>query len=437
MSAPSWVRHAIFWHVYPLGFVGAFPAEHPPGPEEHRLGRLVEWLDHAVELGASGIALGPIFASRTHGYDTTDHYRIDPRLGDDGDFDRLVGEAHKRGLRVLLDGVFNHVGTDFERYRQVVDGADRNASSWFRGRPGRFHTFEGHGELITLNHRNAAVVDYVAGVMKHWLGRGADGWRLDAAYAVPEEFWAQVLPRVRECHPDAWFVAEVIHGDYVGFVDGSGVDSVTQYELWKAMWSSLNDGNFHELDWALQRHNEFLSRFAPQTFVGNHDVTRIASRLERSEHLVHALVLLFTTGGVPTVYAGDELGYRGVKEERVGGDDAVRPEFGLPPAGLDDVGAEILRLHQYLIGLRRRHPWLHEATTTALHLTNRGYAYRTGHGGDSLIVALNIDDAPMPLPVASLIGGPAVLIGGTAAPPEGVAEDVVVPAQGWLLLRPQ
>ena len=436
MSAPSWVRHAIWWHVYPLGFVGAFPADTPPGPGEHRLRHLVDWLDHAVELGTSGIALGPVFASRTHGYDTTDHYRIDPRLGDDGDFDVVIAEAHQRGLRVLLDGVFNHVGTDFGRYRSALDG-DTGAAGWFRGRPGRFHTFEGHGELITLNHHSPEVVDYVADVMNHWLDRGADGWRLDAAYAVPESFWAQVLPRVRQRHPDAWFVAEVIHGDYVGFVEGSGVDSVTQYELWKAVWSSLNDGNFHELDWALQRHNDFLARFAPQTFVGNHDVTRIASQLDRAEHVAHALVLLFTTGGVPTIYAGDEFGYRGVKEERVGGDDAVRPEFGSPPAVLDDDGRAALNLHQFLIGLRRRNPWLHEATTRALHLENRCYAYETRRGDDALIVALNVDDAPMHLPVAELTGRQARLAGGTGAPPEDLVSEVVVPPQGWLLLRPE
>lgn len=432
----DWVRHAIWWHVYPLGFVGAFPAAEPPGPGEHRLRRIVDWLDHAVELGTSGIALGPVFASRTHGYDTTDHFRIDPRLGDDDDFDHLVSEAHQRGLRVLLDGVFNHVGTEFERYRRAVEGSDPDARSWFRGRPGHFHTFEGHGELITLNHKSAAVVDYTVDVMSHWLARGADGWRLDAAYAVPESFWAQVLPRVREAHPDSWFVAEVIHGDYAAFVDGSGVDSVTQYELWKAIWSSLNDGNFHELDWALQRHNDFLARFAPLTFVGNHDVTRIASKLDRPEQVAHALVLLLTTGGVPSIYAGDELGYRGVKEERAGGDDAVRPEFGAPPVPLDAAGRETWNLHQYLIGLRRRNPWLHEAKTTALQVDNRGYAYETRNGDDALIVALNIDDAPMALPVATLIGGQAQLVGGTGAPPEEVVNELVVPPQGWLVLRP-
>lgn len=436
MSGPDWVRHAIWWHVYPLGFVGAFPSAQPPTAGEHRLTRIIDWLDHAVELGTSGIALGPVFASRTHGYDTTDHYRIDPRLGDDSDFDRLVSEAHRRGLRVLLDGVFNHVGTEFDRYRQATERGDAQSARWFRGRPGRFHTFEGHGDLITLNHGNAEVVDYTADVMSHWLSRGADGWRLDAAYAVPESFWAQVLPRVRQAHPDAWFVAEVIHGDYSAFVDGSGVDSVTQYELWKATWSALNDGNFHELDWALQRHNDFLARFAPLTFVGNHDVTRIASRLERPEHLAHALVLLFTIGGVPSVYAGDEYGYRGVKEERVGGDDAVRPEFGSPPVDLDDTAGVALNLHQYLIGLRRRHPWLYQATTTAVALDNRRYVYETRAGDDALLVALNIDDSPMPLPVAALTGRQALVIAGTAAPPEEVVADAVVAPQGWLVLKP-
>jgi cyclomaltodextrinase len=121
--------------------------------------------------------------------------------------------------------------------------------------------------------------------MNHWLDRGASGWRLDAAYAIPARFWSRVLPRVRARHPDAYIVAEMMHADYGAFVQESGVDSVTQYELWKAVWSSLNDRNFFELAWAPDRHNHFLERFAPQTFIGNHDVTRIASRLSDSRLL--------------------------------------------------------------------------------------------------------------------------------------------------------
>lgn len=424
MPEPAWVEHALWWQLYPLGFVGAFPADEPPVADEHRLRRIVGWLDHAVQLGASGIALGPIFASRTHGYDTTDHFRIDPRLGDDDDFDHLVAQAHQRGLRVLLDGVFNHVGTDFARYR---DGD----ASWFQKRGNGFATFEGHGELITLDHDNPEVVSYTADVMAHWLRRGADGWRLDAAYAVPDRFWAQVLPSVRRQFPDAWFVGEVIHGDYAATVRAATFDSVTQYELWKAIWSSLNDGNFHELDWALQRHNGFLDSFVPMTFVGNHDVTRIASQLENSAHLEHALVVLLTTGGTPSIYAGDESAYRGVKEERRGGDDAVRPEFTTAPADSD-----ALRLHRYLIGLRRRHPWLHTATTSPLLLTNTGYVYRSGAGAESLVVALNVDDAPLPVSLPDLDVGSGRVLAGSGAPPHEELTRTEVPPHGWLIIQP-
>jgi cyclomaltodextrinase / maltogenic alpha-amylase / neopullulanase len=421
---PDWVQHAIWWQIYPLGFVGAYPADPPPTAEEHRLRRIVEWLDHAIELGASGIALGPIFASRTHGYDTTDHYRIDPRLGDDADFDHLIEETRSRGLRVLLDGVFNHVGTDFAH------------TQWFRKRGKGFDTFEGHGELIALDHDDPDVVSYTVDVMTHWLRRGADGWRLDAAYAVPDRFWAQVIPRVRQEFAEAWFVGEVIHGDYPAHVRDAGFDSVTQYELWKAIWSSLNDGNFHELDWALVRHNEFLDAFNPMTFVGNHDVTRIASKLENTRHLEHALVLLLTVGGSPSVYAGDEFAYRGVKEERFGGDDAVRPEFTLP-VKVDEGGHDVFRLHQYLIGLRRRNPWLHTARTSPLHLTNRQYVYQTRSGDDVLLVALNLDDEPFPISLSELGFGEGQIVAGSGAPPPDALSQAEIEPHGWLIIAPR
>jgi glycosidase len=425
MTEPAWVAHAIWWHVYPLGFVGAYPADPPPKPDEHRLLRIVQWFDYAIELGASGVALGPVFASLSHGYDTVDHYRVDPRLGDDGDFDHLVDEAHRRGLRVLLDGVFNHVAADFAH------------TSWFRRRGNDFDTFEGHRELIALDHDKPEVIEYTVDVMTHWLRRGADGWRLDAAYAVPDRFWAQVLPQVRQNFDDAWFVGEVIHGDYTARVRESGFDSVTQYELWKAIWSSLNDGNFHELDWALVRHNEFLDQFVPMTFIGNHDVTRIASRLTDVRHVEHALVLLMTLGGTPSVYAGDEVAYRGVKEERFGGDDAVRPEFTTPLTGVGQHGHDVFRLHQHLIGLRRRHPWLHTARTSALQLTNTKYVYATSDGSDTLLVALNVDDAPLSLSLVEHGFRAGQIVAGSGAPPHDVVTHADVEPHGWLIIAPR
>ena len=343
-----------------------------------------------MDLGANGLALGPVFASAAHGYDTTDHYRIDPRLGDEADFAALVDAAHARGLRVLLDGVFNHVGPGFPAFRRALEqGPGAPEAAWFRfdwppgWQPGTepgYATFEGHPGLVALNHDSPAVAAYVADVMSHWLRAGADGWRLDAAYAVPASFWARVLPRVRAAHPEAYFVGEVIHGDYAAIVEETGLDSVTQYELWKAIWSSVNDRNFFELAWALERHDEFLSRFAPLTFTGNHDVTRLASRLSDARHLAHALAILLTVGGTPSVYYGDEQGFRGVKEERAGGDDAIRPAFPATPAELPPDGWPVYRLHQELIGLRRRHPWLHRARTEQVHLANEMFIYQVSAG---------------------------------------------------------
>ena len=389
---PGWVDHLIGWHVYPLGFVGA-PARLESQEVSHRLAHLGAWLDHAVALGCSSLALGPVFSSASHGYDTLDYFTIDPRLGDDDDFDHLLQAAHARGLSVLLDGVFNHVS---RRNRIVQDaqsaGPDSDAGRMVRWCAGRLDVFEGHSDLVALNHDNPAVREHVTRIMNYWCGRGVDGWRLDAAYSVNPEFWAAVLPSVREKYPDVWIFGEVIHGDYAGIVRASGMDSVTQYELWKGIWSSIESRNFFELDHALGRHNEFSDAFTPMTFVGNHDVTRIASRVGQ-DGAVLATAILATIGGIPLIYYGDELASRGVKEERFGGDDDIRPVFPASPADLSNLGADTLRAHQSLLGLRRRHPWLVDARTESLDLTNERYVYRTGVPGvEPLIVELDVRD---------------------------------------------
>jgi glycosidase len=381
----GWVEHVIWWHVYPLGAVGAPVREPDDAHEPHRLDRLLPWLDHVVELGTNGLLLGPVFASSTHGYDTTDHYRVDPRLGTDEDLDRLVEQAHARGLRVVLDGVFNHVGAEHPVVAQVLtEGRDGPRAGfvrvdWDHPEGPRTADFEGHRALVALNHDDPAVAAYVTDVMTHWLDRSVDGWRLDAAYAVPPAFWARVLPAVRERHPDAWVVGEVIHGDYAGVVAASGMDSVTQYELWKAVWSSLLDRNFWELDHALGRHAEFLEAFVPQTFIGNHDVTRIATQVG-PEAAVLALVVLMTVGGVPSLYYGDELGWTGLKEEREGGDDAIRPALPSAPADLDTHARDVLAVHRELVALRRRHAYRYTATSA--------------DGAHRLHVELDVTDAP-------------------------------------------
>ena len=440
MTTPDWVQHAIWWQVYPLGFTGAEPTGQPDGPVRHRLSHLTNWLDYIVELGASGLALGPVFASESHGYDTTDYFRIDPRLGNDADFDELIRQAHARGIRVLLDGVFNHAGRSFAPFRTAAaQGPDAPEAAWFHlawpegaasGTEPEYRDFEGHHQLVAFNHGEPAVARFVAGVMKHWLRRGADGWRLDAAYAVPSPFWAGVLDEVRSEFPEAYFVGEYIHGDYPAEVHNGKLDSVTQYELWKAVWSSLAEGNFYELEWALKRHNMFLETFVPLTFVGNHDVTRIASRLAPSGRLAHALVLLLTLPGTPSVYYGDEQGYRGIKEDRAGGDDDIRPMFPSSPAELSTLGEPLYRLHQELIGLRRRHPWIHSARTVVHTVDNEQLVYEVRSGADSLFIALNVANTAAELPVPD--GARDVLAGEGGLDVPG--QRLALPALGWAVL---
>ncbi|MEV6863749.1 alpha-amylase family protein [Streptosporangium subroseum] len=475
----SWVDHAIWWHVYPLGFTGAESTAQPhDAPVRHRLRQLEPWLDYVLELGCSGLMLGPVFASETHGYDTVDHFKIDPRLGDDEDFDRLIAAARDRGLRIVLDGVFNHVGRGFPVFaRATGPNPDPDAARWFRRLPANdatggaadeaedgatgsvepdYATFEGHHRLVALNHEEPAVLDHVAKVMIHWLDRGVSGWRLDAAYAMPARFWHEVLALVRPHHPDAWFVGEMIHGEYAAYVAESGLDSVTEYELWKAIWSSLNDGNLFELAWTLKRHDDLLGDFTPLTFVGNHDVTRLASRLADERHLGHALAVLFTVGGVPSVYYGDEQAFRGIKEDRVGGDDEIRPAFPARPDDLAPHGLPAYRLHQRLIALRRRHPWLVRARTTSEHLTNLTVALTSTAGNDGagngeagnggvengeagngggegrgprIVTLLNIGDEPYRFPVET----EGLTIEETSATSHP-GDPALVPAHGWTVL---
>jgi cyclomaltodextrinase len=412
----SWAQNAVWWQVYPLGFLGAVPAPAESSSAEsstaesttaastepRSLASLADWFDYLIELGCNALLLGPVFTSESHGYDTVDHFSIDPRLGTEADFDTLIEQAHSRGIRVVLDGVFNHVGRSNPLFqRAIADGASESDRSWFRfsdpADPTHADSFEGHDALVAFNLDSPDVQGYVADAMTHWLERGADGWRLDAAYTMPAGFWTTVLPGVRERFSDAWFVGEMIHGDYAGYVAESGLDSVTQYELWKAIFNSLNEGNLFELAHSLTRHNEFSASFLPQTFIGNHDVTRIASAISDERHHSHALALLLMVPGTPSIYYGDEQGFRGVKEDRAGGDDEIRPAFPPVPGDLAPWGEPVHRLHQRLIAMRRRHAWLATATVEVRALTNESaqIVARDASSGSEATLSLNLGDTPV------------------------------------------
>lgn len=415
-AAPEWSKWAIGWHVYPLGFVGAPIREKDRGAAPgNRIHKLIDWLPYVQELGLNVLQLAPVFESTSHGYDTEDYYRIDSRLGTEEDMKAVIEAAHERGIKVLFDGVFNHIGAEAPALKTAKENPDSEEAQLFAFTHSdgdmTAPVFEGHESLVEFDHTSDATVDFVVNVMNYWLARGIDGWRLDAAYAVDPQFWHKVLPRVRAEHPHAFIYGEVIHGDYAEIVSVSGMDSVTEYELWKATWSALKEENFFELDWTLKRHNTFAESFVPVTFVGNHDVSRIATQVG-ADKAVLAATVLFTVAGVPLVYYGDEQGYTGLKEERIGGDDQIRPVFPDSPEELSALGADLYRAYQQLVAVRRRFPWLHSARVETDELRNGFLRYRvtatdaalvddaaealgeTGASGEmpSLVVELNLEN---------------------------------------------
>ncbi len=437
---PTWPDHAVWWHVYPLGFTGAERDALPEdAPVAHRLGHLEGWLDYLLELGANGLLLGPVFASETHGYDTVDHHRIDPRLGDEDDLRQLVAACRRAGIRVLLDGVFNHVGRGFGPFRDVLaHGRESRFADWFHlhgdgaGDELDYDHFEGHRHLVTLNHDHPEVEDHVVGVMEHWLDIGVDGWRLDAAYAVDRGFWRRVTDRVRTRFPDAWFLGEVIHAPYEPWIEDGGLDSVTQYELWKSIWSSLNDRNFHELAWTLQRHAS-VGRGLPAPDLrrqprrhAHRDASgrRPAPRPRR---------------GPPLHPAGDAQHLRRRRAGLHGREGGQPQRRRRRPTALPGRArrAAALRLghlphppapHRP----RRRHPGIARGSLRVLDLDNDHLSYVVDGGGDRVVVMLNVSDHPRHFPQAA-----AALPGAVHAESSPPTDDPWhVAAHGWSVVSP-
>jgi glycosidase len=332
----------------------------------------------------------------SHGYDTLDHYQVDARLGDGRDLDDLFAAARDRGLAVVLDGVFNHVGRAHPLVRQALAErlpAGGPVRAEVRNGLLRPRRWEGHGALVELNHDHQVVHDLVTDVMLHWLRRGAAGWRLDVAYAVPAAFWRDVLSTVRAEFPESFFLGEVIRGNYAEFAAAASLDSVTQYELWKAIRSSLVDRNFWELARALDRHDELSRDVVLQTFVGNHDVTRVATAVGDAGAALAATVLM-TVPGLPSVYYGDEQAFHGAKGRGADADDAIRPPLPSRPDDLAEDGRWLCRLHRQLIGLRRRNAWLTRARLRVLGNDNSWIGYECTGGGHRLQVRLDVAGQP-------------------------------------------
>ena len=392
-----WYDDAVFYQLYPLGACGAPWVN--DGVRESRILKLIDWIPHIRALGCGAVYLNPVFESDAHGYDTRDYRVLDCRLGTNADLRAVVDAFHAAGLRVVLDGVFNHVGRGFWAFRDVqerrwdspyrdwfnlsFDGnSNYNDGFWYEG-------WEGHYELVKLNLRNPAVADYILDTVKFWAGEfGIDGLRLDVAYCLDLDFLARLRGFCDSLRPDFFLVGETLHGDYNRWL--ASLHSVTNYECYKGLYSSLNDLNLFEIGhsikrqsgsepWALYRGRKLFN------FLDNHDVTRIASILRDKRELPVAYGLLMAMPGIPCVYYGSEWGLDGEKRD---GDASLRPALEGPER------SELTELVAALIAARNKSRALREGGYAEVLLTNRQYIFQREADGERVLCAFNADSEP-------------------------------------------
>lgn len=399
-----WFDRCVFYQIYPLGFCGA-PCEND-GVTVPRIRRVSEWMNYLVSLGVGAVYFSPVFSSDRHGYDTRDFRVLDCRLGTNADFTAVCGSLHEHGIRVVLDGVFNHVGRGFWAFQDVLEKREQSPyRDWFHIDFNRdngygdglwYEGWEGHYELVRLNLRNPAVVSYLFDCIREWVGQfDIDGLRLDVAYCLDREFLRQLRAFCNTLKPEFLLLGETLFGDYNQLVNDEMLHSCTNYECYKGIYSSLNELNFFEISYSLNR------QFGPEnwtlyrgkhllSFVDNHDVSRIASILREKKHLPLAYALLFGMPGIPCIYYGSEWGALGDKQS---GDDALRPAFERPEP--NELTAWVSRLAH----LRVRSRALCEGGYRNVHVTNRQLVFERVCEGERVLVAMNAEGAPYTAPV--------------------------------------
>lgn len=392
-----WADQSVVYQIYPLGAFGA-PFEND-FLQEHRLMKVLDWLDPIQKLNANTILFNPLFQSETHGYNTIDYKNVDDRLGDNEDLKKVCNAIHDKGMKVLFDAVFNHVGRGFGPFQDVLKNRENSRyKDWFQidfnGNSSYndglwYANWEGHDELVKLNLRNPEVVDFLLGAVDFWISEfGVDGLRLDVAYCLDRDFLRRLHQHVKEKNPEFFLLGETLHGDYNQWCNPDMLDSVTNYECYKGLYSSFNSKNFFEIlysfnrqfgkeQWCLYTGKHLLC------FADNHDVERIASILENKNLLPVIYAMLFTMPGIPAVYYGSEWGIEGKKGDR---DLALRPEIKeLEFNALSQTVSELAKLHQ-------EYPALYEGDYTQIALSNEWCVYQRQSQDQRIYACFNISD---------------------------------------------
>ena len=412
----AWYDEAVFYHIYPLGLTGA-PMENSYGEVEHRLNTLIPWIAHIKEIGCNALYIGPLFESVGHGYETTDYKKLDSRLGDNKDLTNFVAECHKQGIKVILDGVFNHTGRDFFAFKDIQKNRENSQyKDWycnvnFSGNTEyndgfSYENWGGYNLLVKLNQQNPAVRDYICDVIRFWVSEyDIDGIRLDAADVLDINYMKALRQVANEVKPDFWLMGEVIHGDYSKWVNEGTLHSVTNYQLHKALYSGHNDHNYFEIAHTVKRLYEMGGNkpdgLKLYNFTDNHDVERIYTKLNNKAHFAPVHILEYTLPGVPSIYYGSEFGIEGRKEQF--SDASLRPALNLEDYKDAVTNNSFTRLLAALGKTRQNCKALSYGDYKELILMNRQYAFSRNYNGESVVVAVNNDDSDytMTLPVGN------------------------------------
>ena len=335
-----WINDTVIYNIYPLGFCGA-PKQND-FQLNYRLDKIIDFIPHFKKMGVNCILFNPVFESTRHGYDTIDYKKIDSRLGDNESFKRICDTLHKNSIRIMLDGVFNHVGRDFFAFKDIQErGMGSIYTSWFYnvrfdqqspyGDHFSYEGWAGHYDLVKLNLQNEHVVEHLLDAVGYWIDEfGIDGLRLDAANVMDVSFFRRLKDFCKGKKPDFWMFGEIVGGDYNRIANPDALDSCTNYEIYKGLFSSHNDRNYFEFahsvdrqcgDWGMYK-NIYMYNFAD-----NHDVTRLASIIRDKALQKNVYTMLYCMPGVPSVYYGSEFGMEGKKQRN--SDDDLRRELNL------------------------------------------------------------------------------------------------------------
>jgi cyclomaltodextrinase len=409
MSAAHWAQGSVFYHIYPLGLCAAPARNDFTSSPQPRIEALFAWLEHARRLGANALYLGPLFESSSHGYDTADYFRVDRRLGRNEDLSRFCRAARDAGMRVIFDAVFNHVGRAFWAFTDVLQkGKDSAYKGWFRGvdfnrrSPNgdsfAYEGWNGHYSLVKLDVRNPEVKEHLFAAVSRWVEEfGIDGLRLDAADCIDMGFLQELASFSHRAWPGFWLLGEIIHGDYRRWANPSTLDSVTNYECYKGLYSSHVDDNYFEIAYSLNRQfgpTGLYRGLSLYSFADNHDVNRVASSLKDPADLGPLYCLLFTMPGVPSIYYGSEWGIAGVKD---GSDRPLRPALDLPVVARESPHAWLADIVRRLSRIRHASPALQEGDYLQLHVAARQIAFLRRSPQESILVAVNAGPQPVSL----------------------------------------